>query len=129
MMTKRHFLIIALAGALLVTCITSAFVLVLHREGVPNPWDNATVTDSERRGQQIVDALYAYRHATGRFPDTLDQLVPDYFEKIEPPTAGTRRWRFERPRSNRFVLAFDLNQHHYPTVFYDSDRGKWYHDN
>lgn len=67
-------------------------------------------------GRQIVSAIYAFKHESGHWPTTLDELVPDYLPATQ---LSERRWTYrlgsgaEPPR-----LSALAGFHRYATYYF-----------
>ena len=77
-----------------------ALLLVLCSASCDN-WTDTQVTETKRRGDTICRALEAYRARTGKVPDRLDQLQPDFLAEIPQPTVGQGAWTYETYQSGR----------------------------
>jgi ABC-type antimicrobial peptide transport system permease subunit len=63
---------------------------------------------AQKRGEMIVTALEKHKAATGRYPASLDALVPDYIEEIPAPGLGFfTKYRFHYT-ADQDALAFSL---------------------
>jgi hypothetical protein len=81
-------------------------------------------------GNTIVEALERYKLDKGEYPESLEQLVPDYMSKIPKHKVGTKRWKYTSGGTN-FVLLFSPNaKYDYPNCSYVSDlgNGEWFTD-
>jgi hypothetical protein len=87
-------------SGLLIVAPGTARAIVLEK-----PWSDARILESQRRGDELVDALVRYRKTNGGYPTTLDILVPQYLPKIRPPTAGKGRWEYSGGEGT-FDLSF-----------------------
>ena len=78
----------------------------------------------ELRLQPVIAALKTYRDSNGSYPDSLDELVPDYLESV-PSCPDRRDISFTRKEADtaQFSLTcvtFGFNKHDY-----DSATGAW----
>jgi hypothetical protein len=67
--------------------------------------ERGNIDENEKAGERIVNALYAYKQAYGVFPNTLNDLVPDYLDKI-PKTAGWHDFFYATDPIESFILDF-----------------------
>ncbi len=61
--------------------------------------------ESLARGDTICAALERCKALSGQHPASLDALVPVYLDRIDPPTLGDRRWRYERHANGGYTLT------------------------
>jgi hypothetical protein len=64
-----------------------------------------------RRGQPLIDAIESYRTDNGAYPESLDQLVPEYLESI-PDTGLAMYPEFEYecyPPSGEYEITVDTS--------------------
>jgi hypothetical protein len=52
----------------------------------------------------LVCALQRYRMAYGQYPETLDELVPQYVEKLPHDIVGGQPLKYRRADDGQFVL-------------------------
>lgn len=76
----------------------------------------------EDNGNKIVIALEAYKKKTGKYPKILDELVPDYIIKIEPPFAVFPNWNY-KPWED--LLGFELEFDGRPSLRLYGYYSKW----
>jgi hypothetical protein len=69
-------------------------------------WAPRKIAESQRRGDVIVAAIQAYRQRDGRYPHSLEAMVPHFLERVEPPTAGKRMWIYEQD-GRGYSLSFE----------------------
>ena len=55
-------------------------------------WSTEKIKESHRRGDAIVVALEAYKQKSRVYPSHLEELTPNYIERLKPPVAGNGRW-------------------------------------
>jgi hypothetical protein len=98
--------------------------------------DEGRLEESKERGAVIVEGLQRYRAAHGTYPPELEELVPDYAPRVEPPTWGLERWRYRRFTPEElaqgagddaiyFQLSVAANASGYPVLFYDYVGRRW----
>lgn len=81
-------------------------------------WTPDRIARSKRIGDEILRAIAAFYEDHGRCPRELEELVPDYIERIEPPPAGLGRWVYKvRDGGNGCNLAFGVGRACYPRYF------------
>jgi len=78
-------------------------------------------------GDKIIRAIRDYHERQGRYPKTLDSLVPEFIDSIPSPKWGLRRWRYV-VKENYFELSVSANKGDYPILFYDTEWEEWYYD-
>lgn len=111
-------------------------VLLIFLAGCSSEWpesksssSNSTRSDfdeSKRRGDRISSALAAYRAVNSFYPDNLILLVPKYIPKIEPPTAGNRKWVYQTfENRQRYNLGFKGDSSKEPECWFDSKDNHW----
>jgi hypothetical protein len=88
---------------------------------------HAAINASKVRGDMIVEQLERFHTEEGRYPESLDDLVPEYLTEIPHPTDG--EGFFYEPRDNGFRLKFgywfvkDIDL--YPRCCFSSSEKKW----
>jgi hypothetical protein len=93
--------------------------------------DYGSLEKTKRQGQELVEALRAYRADHGAYPEALEALVPGYLPKLEPPAWGLGVWRYRRlvaeegRAEEQFFLAAPANETGFPLLFYDAADGRW----
>ena len=77
-------------------------------------------------GDEIVNALEAYRLEHGQYPSSLEMLVPKYLDKIKSPPWGNSGWQY---MGSPIGLTVGYKSHGglYPNMSYHSKHG-WIHD-
>ena len=105
-------------------------ILVAAISGCSNGnWSDDKVKDSQVRGDRIASALNQHYTDKGSFPATLEDLVPDYIQEIEPPLAGNQRWKYNVIDSGSdFTLIFEDNSSSLPTSWRKSQSKRWSFD-
>jgi hypothetical protein len=89
-------------------------------------WTPKNIGESQKRGEQIVSALRAYKQENAKYPETLTGLLPKYINRIDPPRAGNRVWDYKTyDNGSNFVLKFEGDSWREPTYWYESKLGKW----
>lgn len=68
-----------------VVCL-AAFILCLQTSC--SDWSERKVAESKLRGGKIILALERYYQKNFRYPDKLDELIPEYMDVILTPLAG-----------------------------------------
>jgi hypothetical protein len=99
--------------------------------------DEGSLEASKERGAVVVDALERHRTAAGTYPESLEQLVPQYLDSIAPPSWGQQRWRYRRytaadvtdatvtETTVYFQLSVAANENGYPVLYYDVTARRW----
>jgi hypothetical protein len=86
------------------------------------------VAETMRRGDQIMEALQAFRAAHGRYPGQLEELCPQFLAEIPLPTAGERRWKYSVLLSGDVELIFGLGHDFYPCYYKSNIHNNWHVD-
>ncbi|MBL8696097.1 MAG: hypothetical protein JNJ88_18520 [Planctomycetes bacterium] len=123
-MRKPFALLKLLAGALLVACA------VAYCRPQEQKWNSSVVSESQKRGEEIVNALDRFVHVRGEFPEKLSLLLPEFLAELRPPVAGSRQWDYEPIRSAEgkvisYFLSFECSPDSYPFSIYQPGAG-WY---
>jgi len=71
----------------------------------PDRWDHEAQQRTIERAQPLVEALAAHHADRGRFPDTLEELVPAYLDAIPEPAVGSRAFRYSPDESGYDLLV------------------------
>jgi hypothetical protein len=69
---------------------------------------------------EIYGALKAYHDGHGRYPDSLEHLVPEYLNEIELPDIGDSGWIYTRDDKGGFSLELGYDSYcglSYPVLF------------
>jgi hypothetical protein len=74
--------------------------------------EKGSIHENEKIGEQIINALYTYKQAHGVFPNTLNDLVPDYLDEI-PKTKGGHDFSYGIDPYGDFGLVFKVDARHY----------------
>ena len=59
-------------------------------------WSASRLAESRAVGQPIIEAINQHKLARGKYPESLDELVPSFLPSIPPPTAGNKAWFYQR---------------------------------
>jgi hypothetical protein len=87
-------------------------------------WDKQSLQVSMSRGNEIADALKSYKKENGRFPKTIDELVPKYIHWILPPeVADVKKWKYSLTEKG-FYLEFGNSSYREP-VAYRTEQADW----
>ena len=93
-----------------------------------HPFSAAAVESSKARGDKIIEQFERFRGKNGRYPESLDELVPHYMAEIPRPAEG--EGFFYTPKENGYEIRFgfwfarpgDL----YPSGTYSSKNKEWF---
>ncbi len=85
--------------------IIAALLLVAVILGCSN-WTKENIAESQRRGDVIVAAIEKFHADNKQYPPTLDQLLPKYLSKIDPPIAGNGKWIYTDNGGGGYFLGF-----------------------
>ena len=85
-------------------------------------------------GNEIIGALESYYVDNGRYPKSLEQLVPKYLNEIKRPKWGEDGWVYEFADPNYFKITVgykEWGESYYPVMYYSSFQKKagWICDN
>lgn len=98
--------------------------------------DQSDLEESKERGAAVVAGLEAYHARHGTYPETLEELAPEYAPRIEQPSWGLARWRYRRftpadvttdggDDRHYFQLSVAANESGYPILYYDYTARRW----
>src|SRR5262245_51261638 len=106
--------------------VRSCLIVGLAFAGCSDPsWSIKKTNESKARGARIVAALNNYYSDHGKFPQNLQELVPKYLARLEPPTAGNCQWVYITPPDlSVFSLCFEDNSASKPTYWIKKE-GVW----
>ncbi|MCK6496534.1 hypothetical protein L6Q85_09785 [bacterium] len=90
--------------------------------GIP-PGENITVA-----ADQVLKALEEFKKTNGRYPEKIEQLVPNYLNPIPTPDWGTRRWEYIVCHDGNIMLQIRLKDNRYERVYYRTETSKWGRD-
>jgi hypothetical protein len=130
--SDRRGTLIVVGLAVLLACgiATCGGAVWLLKDAVGWNWSRTQIEESKRIGDTIIVQIERYSADHGMYPNSLDDLVPEYLERITPPVAGLKRWEYTRLTSEgapEYELAFPSNRDRYPICFYHPGSG-WYLD-
>lgn len=125
--SKNVKLIVMVLAIILVIASVAVFnyLETTFQHGDPS-WNGKNKEDSIDRGRRIVGALERYRKEYGNYPQSLDELRPQYLDEIPMPTAGSGKWRY-RAYGTVIQLQFAVGSG-YPSINYYQPTGEWYED-
>lgn len=113
-----------------ILCVALLLVVTACGSG----WSASSVEKGRQIGDEIVDALHAYKADHGRFPETLDALVPSHLSVIPPAPTGDPNWTYRRrtfggyeAEQEAFQLSFGAVGG-YPCCVTSGRRGEWHVD-
>jgi type II secretory pathway pseudopilin PulG len=84
-MASRRCVLIALALLILAGCSQSQRVR----------WQKQQIEETKQRGNQIVQAIEAFRTDHGAYPKSLAEVSPKYLPEVPQPTWGLKSWKYE----------------------------------
>ncbi|GAP06336.1 hypothetical protein ATHL_01190 [Anaerolinea thermolimosa] len=67
------------------------------------------ITDGQTKGEQVVQALEKYHVDKGRYPEYLQDLIPNYLEEV-PMTLAKKEFKYEGSQSDTFYLSFPVTK-------------------
>jgi len=111
---------------LILACLLLLYAIFIE----PSPEERARAeAETMIIGSDIINALETYHSEHGRYPNTLDDLIPKYVTQIKQPLWGETGWLYKRHKKD-FVLKVgyefgDGTDYLYPVRFYDSSHGSW----
>jgi hypothetical protein len=76
----------------------------------------------------IIGALDRYHERFGRYPDSLDDLMPDFLSTIPKPQWGTKEWTYEVANDGTFLLIVEWKKDRYERVGFYSRERRWQGD-
>lgn len=107
--------------ALLVVAAGVGVYVYAHR-------DEPAIERTKERGAIVVGALEAYRAQTGRYPDSLPQLVPSLIDSVPAPEWGDR-WSYRTFSDGAHAELYVRAGTGRLTLRYDFGAGRWGLDN
>lgn len=84
--------------------------------------------------KQIVASIEKYNQENGKYPQSLEDLIPEYIDGIKPPTWGNSGWVYGlEPQGFYFCIGYgkikdDPILDLYPIIFYDYSGKYWIED-
>jgi hypothetical protein len=110
---------------LILACLLLLYAIFIE----PSPEERAGArAETMIIGGDIINVLETYHSEHGRYPNTLDDLIPKYITQIKPPLWGETGWLYKRHKKD-FVLEvgyeFGDGDYLYPVIFYSSSHGSW----
>jgi hypothetical protein len=76
----------------------------------------------------LIEALDTYRNSTGKYPETLDRLVPEYLETIPTPKWGKNEWKYEKTDWDSYALEVRRYKDGYEGYYYYNSPNSWVYD-
>jgi hypothetical protein len=67
------------------------------------------LSKNEEKAQVIIDAIYRYKQTNGTFPQSLDNLRPDFLKEIPTTVTGDS---FSYSTEDGFRIEFSVTLHH-----------------
>lgn len=94
-------------------------------------WSEERVAASKSSGEVIIAELRSVRGATGRYPESINQILESLPRDHRNPTAGEGKWRYETRDSGKTCrLSFKVYGKNYVNWYASSeDEFRWYLDN
>jgi hypothetical protein len=88
-------------------------------------YDNSPGSLTEQHGKVIAQALDQYRAANGEYPETLDELVPQYIADLKEPSS-VWGWLYTATE-DEFALGyvFGVDRYGYSVCIYKSNAPEW----
>jgi hypothetical protein len=123
-MIKRK---VAILFALTPFIIASCFAIFFWNH---DSWSKKNVEEMKMQAFDLVYAINKYSSDTGRNPESLNSLVPNYVKKIDNPKASKTYWCYwpKVPRGG-FILGFSQNETGLPPMhYYMSRTDTWQYD-
>ncbi len=95
----------------------------LRRSGEVEGWSSDQVQVSMARARRLIYACHRYKDKHGRFPSSLDLLVPEFVRVVETPATGNPAWIYSVYDGGQgMYLNFSANRAHFPGRSYASRR-------
>lgn len=107
--------------ALLIAAAGAAVYVYAHR-------DEPAIEQTKERGDVIVAALEAHHAASGRYPDSLPQLVPALLDSVPAPAWGAA-WAYRTFDDGAYAEFYVRPAAGGLTLRYDFSSGRWALDN
>jgi phosphoglycerol transferase MdoB-like AlkP superfamily enzyme len=99
-----------LSGFMLITYPVVIFIMVMYiymdyQGSLSYASRHEKLLRTQSIGLEIMAALSNYKNNNGQYPDRLDDLVPNYLEKIEMPPYGNVGWVYSAEPNNFYLGA------------------------
>ncbi len=89
-------------------------------------WSAKDIDAAKAQSAEVRALLEAYRAVHGRYPNTLAPLVPEFAERIAPPTAGVGEWIYNALNEGAaYELGFPANSNHTIVIWWASATNEW----
>lgn len=102
--------------------VLGAFLLLPAAVIGTNRWNESL---ARRRADGVIAACRSFHQSQGRWPDTLEQLVPGYLPRIPAAKVGLSFNRFEYSAVPAPVLKWTTTPP-YVKTYYDLDADRWW---
>ena len=102
-------------------------LLILGNINGCSNWTKENITESQRRGNEIISALEVYRAKNQSYPTKLQELVPVYLSEIKPPLSGNKQWEYVN-EGKGFYLGFGDDPDADPVCYFAYSLKEWVMD-
>ena len=72
------------------------------------------ITIGEKLGDSIIQKIEAFYSEHGKYPDSLEDLIPKYLDEV-PVTINGDPFRYQLNQVNIYILSFKVVRHDLPT--------------
>ena len=123
----------AMALTIAVVLVPVSFLVYRHMRDAPHRMESERLMQGQpvgapfESGRVVIERLTAYRSAKGRFPDGLDDLVPEWLDAVPPPGWGANAWQYTSD-GDHFGLSVKRDEKWYYGFYYNDERGSWIYD-
>ncbi|MGH7179842.1 MAG: type II secretion system protein GspG [Tepidisphaeraceae bacterium] len=91
--------------------------------------EQADIQKAKSQATQIIQAIDQFHMETGRYPESLEHLIPKYSAPFAAPAWGDGVWRYMLdPKGNGYHLYVRTEGRHAETLYYESAAQVWRFD-
>ncbi len=126
---KLAMLLVLLCGGTIISIIFIRWIdpSLYGDSNYRSMFDSSLVDQAKRDGDAIMQAIGSYRAQQGKYPTSLEELVPRYLTQLLKPAAGNDRWAYWYSSDQaRCELKFGTGPSYYPCWYVRSEKpGVW----
>ena len=79
-------------------------------------WSDAALQETRQSGQVVIDAINSYEAEHGQFPNTLEELIPKYIERLPEVPAGNGAFSYARPDQDSVEFFLSVKSRHFGSL-------------
>ncbi len=113
--------------------LSAVFLAAATCTGGCSPGQNGEPAEDSSRdtvadvGKDVVGALNACHDGAGRYPPSLEDLVPNHLDEVPPPAGAGSSWEYQvGPEGAEFTLSYDGRKSGDHLHAYDSKTRMWF---